>query len=396
MAQKAQETLDAKGGGLQRGGGVPALWFAFSVMTSGLDVVPDRIRDFAFGIPKAELHVHVEGCLEPEQYLQLVARNGMTPKYPSVEAVHERLLHPRDLNTFIEVFEELLSALRTEADFHEVALAYCRTAAAQGVVYAEMSFDPQQHVTRGVALETVLAGLLRARDDAAAALDLRLQFIACFNRDRSLASAADLLERLAVWKGPIVGVGLDNPEEPDFPAKFAPLFARAWELGFRLTTHCDVNVPDTVRHHRDALRLLRVERIDHGLNILDDSDLLAVVRERGIGVTACPTVLHCNRDWRGRMRDRAGKVRALLEAGVRVCANSDDPGLMRGLYVGDLLALAAFAGELTREQVVELARNSFRVAWVSEADAAGYLACIDAFARTHPNAFDEEAGARSE
>ena len=249
------------------------------------------VQAFALRVPKAELHIHLEGTLEPDHYLDLIARNGLEARYTTVEAVQERLLDQRDLNSFIEVYEELLSAMRTEDDFYEVALAYCRKVASQGVVYVEMFFDPQMHTIRDVPLETVMAGLLRARSEALSSLGLTLNFIACFNRDRSAESAAHHLEELVAWQEVILGIGLDNPEEIDFPKKFAPVYQRASDLGFRLTTHCDVNVPNTLQHHWDAIHLLRVERIDHGLNVIDDPALLELVLEKGIGLTACPMLL---------------------------------------------------------------------------------------------------------
>lgn len=183
----------------------------------------------------------------------------------------------------------------------------------------------------------------------------------------------------------ILGIGLDNPEEIDFPKKFASVYSRARELGFRLTTHCDVNVPNTLAHHWGAIELLQVERVDHGLNVIDDPALLNVVRRRGIGLTACPTLLYL--DIPGRMESRAGAIKTLLEAGVQVCVNSDDPGMMRSLYVGDLLALTVEEVDLSREQTLELARNSFRIAWLSDSDRNRYLKRVDDFAERNSLAY---------
>lgn len=341
-------------------------------------------RAFALNVPKAELHLHFEGTLEPDHYLELIEQNGLEAKYDSLEAVQERLLDQRDLNSFIEVYEELLSAMQAEDDFYEVALAYCRKVSSQGVLYVELFFDPQMHTIRGISLDTVMQGLLRAREEANTSLGLTLNFIACFNRDRS-AESAEHLEELVRWQDVILGIGLDNPEEIDFPKKFAPVYARARELGFRLTTHCDVNVPNTLAHHWDAIELMQVERIDHGLNVIDDPALLNEVRRRGIGLTACPTLLYL--DIPGRMEGRAGAIKTLLEAGVQVCVNSDDPGMMRSLYVGDLLALTVEAADLSREQTLELARNSFRIAWISEDDRQRYIREVDDFAELHSLSF---------
>jgi adenosine deaminase len=336
-------------------------------------------RAFLIQMPKAELHVHLEGLLEPEQYLELVARNGLEPKYPTVEAVKERLIYQRDLNTFIEVYEELLSAMYTEEDFYEVAMAYIERVAAQGVLRVEMFFDPQMHTTRGIPLDVVMRALIRARADAATQFGVSLAYIPCFNRDRSAESAMALLPELVAWKekAALLGIGLDNPEVAGFPDKFAEVFAAAAEAGFRLTTHCDVNIPNSVAHHWGALDVLKVERIDHGLNVIDDPALVAAVKARGIGLTACVTLLY--RDIPGRIEDRAQRVRGLVDAGIPLCLNSDDPGLMRSLYVGDLYVLLAETGLFTREEMVNMARDSFRMAWIPDAEKAALLERLEAF-----------------
>jgi adenine deaminase len=345
----------------------------------------EDIRSFALTIPKAELHIHFEGTLEPEHYLRLVAKNHIQAKYGTVEEVQVRLLDQRDLNSFIEVYEELLSAMITEEDFYEVALAYCQKVSTQGVVYVEMFFDPQMHTSRGIELGTVMHGLSKAKEKASESLGIELNFIACFNRDRSAESAALHLEKLVEWQKIIIGIGLDNPEEIGFPGKFERVFKRAGELGFHLTSHCDVNVPNTLVHHKEVINLLKVERIDHGLNVIDDSTLTQKVLERGIGLTACPTLLYL--DLPGRMEARTGAIKALLEAGVLICVNSDDPGMMRSLYVGDLLALTVETANLNREQCLELARNSFRIAWLSDNQRKKYLSLVDSYSKSHPLSF---------
>ena len=331
-----------------------------------------------FGVPKAELHVHFEGTLDPEHYLVLAARNNLTTRYADADAVRERQTHSKDLNTFIEVFAELLSVIRTELDFCEVAFAHLRRAKAQQIVYTEMFFDPQMHTERGVPLATVMRGLLAAQKAAKSELGVRVEYILCFNRDRSAASALATLEASRPWHGKIIGVGLDNPEELDFPKKFAPVFARARSLGLRCTSHCDVNQPNTIAHHWGCLDELKVERIDHGINVLDDSALIAAVREREIGLTVCPTLMQA--EIPGRMEFRAKAVKRMLELGLLVTINSDDPGLMRGLLVGDLMWRVHQAVGLTRAEVLTLAENSFRSAWLPPNEKDAYLASVRDFA----------------
>ncbi len=345
----------------------------------------DAIRSFIMGMPKAELHIHLEGTLEAEDYLEIMARNDLPSRYPDAAAVRDRLQYARDLDTFIEVYEELLSAMQTAWDFEDVAMRYVARVADQGVVHVEMFFDPQMHTYRGIPLATVMAGLQRAHERAREEFGVSLWFIACFNRDRSRDSALRHLEALRPYRDLVIGVGLDNPEEIDFPEKFAPVFARAAELGFRRTTHLDVDVPNTNAHHWAVLDLLDVERIDHGLNVADDPELIQEVRARGIALTACPTLLF--REIPGRLESRLARIRTLLQAGIQISLHSDDPGLMRDLYIGDLYLLAHEEGGFSRKEIEALARNSFLSSWIDDDRRNAWMGAFDDWLAAHPVAF---------
>jgi adenosine deaminase len=334
------------------------------------------LRAFIFSVPKAELHVHLEGTLDPEHYLQLAARNGVATPYTSAEAVRGRLRHARDLNTFIEVYDDMQSVIRTERDIHDIAVTYFERAHAQGIVYIEMFFDPQTHLERGLPLAAVFAGLESARAEAARRLGMHVEYILCFNRDRSAASAEQILDAIGPWRRDIIGIGLDNPEVNGFPDKFAAVYARARSLGLRLTAHCDVNQPNSRAHIRGCLEVLHVERIDHGVNVLDDPALIAMVRDRHIGLTVCPTLLYT--DIPGRFEGRARAIERMLDLGLLVCVNSDDPGIMRGLLVGDLIWRMHEATGLSKQQVAQLASNSFRIAWLPERERDARLAEVAA------------------
>lgn len=340
------------------------------------------LRAYIYAVPKAELHVHLEGTIDPEEYLRLAARNGLTTPFPSAEAVRQRLMHAKDLNTFIEVFVDMQAVIRTEADIHDIAFTYFTRARAQGIVYVEMFFDPQTHLERGLTLATIFAGLDSARTEAGHKLGLHAEYIMCFNRNRSAESAMAVLEASQPWRGHYIGIGLDNPEERDFPAKFAAVYARARALGLHLTSHCDVDQPNTLAHIRGCLNTLHVERIDHGVNVLDAPDLVAAVRERHIGLTVCPTLLYT--EIPGRMEKRGGAIRRMLELGLLATVNSDDPGIMRGLLPGDLLWRMHEVVGLTRGEVTQLARNSFQVAWLGEEERSADLAAVQAAASRHP------------
>ncbi|MEJ1964624.1 MAG: adenosine deaminase [Gammaproteobacteria bacterium] len=332
---------------------------------------------FIFGLPKAELHVHLEGTMEPELYIEIARRNRISTPYATPEDVRNRLRAARDLPTFIAIYEELIGAVRTERDFHDIALGYFRKARSQGVVYAEVFFDPQLHVERGVKLATIYAGLESARREASAELGLEAHYILSFLRDRPAEDAARVLEQSLPWRKQLIGVGLDNPEVKDFPLRFKAVFARAKALGLHLTSHCDVDQPDTVAHHWGALDVLGVERIDHGLNVLNDPGLIEAVRRRHIGLTAAPTLFYT--EIPGRMEYRAGAIRKLLDLGLLVSVNSDDPGMKRSLYVGDLMLRVQQTTGMSREQMTQLARNSFEIAWMGAAQRERYLAAVDSY-----------------
>lgn len=341
-----------------------------------------ELRRFVMGLPKAELHVHLEGTMEPELYLAMAARNGLATPYADAEAVRQRLRDARDLPSFIRIYEELIGAIRTARDFRDLAMAFYARAQSQGVIYAEVFFDPQLHLERGVPLAAIFGGLAQARLEAAQTLGFAVRYIMCFLRDRPAEDALQVLRDSAPWRDEFIGIGLDNPEVDGFPQKFAAVYAEARAMGLRLTTHCDVGQPNTVAHHWGALDVLGVERIDHGLNVLDDAKLVEAVRARRIGLTAAPTLFYT--DIPGRMEYRAGAIRRLLDEGLLVSVNSDDPGMKRSLYVGDLMLCVQQTTGLSRAALVQLARNSFVTAWLPDAEREACLARLDAYVAAHP------------
>ncbi|WHO37753.1 adenosine deaminase [Sphingobium sp. AP49] len=337
-------------------------------------------RAFIMGLPKAELHVHLEGTMEPELYLEMARRNGIATRYATPEDVRSRLRDANDLSSFIQIYEELVGVMQTERDFHDVALAYFRKARSQGVVHAEVYVDPQLHQARGVSLATLYGGLARAREDASRELGLDARFILSFLRDRPADQAAQVLEESRPWLGSlIIGVGLDNPEVDDFPAKFQAVYARARELGLHLTSHCDVDQPNTVAHHWSVIKLLGVERIDHGLNVLNDPALVEEVRRRKIGLTGAATLFYA--DIPGRMEYRAGAIARLLDKGLLVTVNSDDPGMKRSLYVGDLMLRVQQTTGMDRAHLAQLARNSFAISWIEPAQRRAYALRLKRYLR---------------
>jgi adenine deaminase len=332
------------------------------------------IAAFIDQLPKAELHLHLEGTLEPELKFELAARNGVSLPYASAGQMRAGYAF-RDLTSFLAAYYEGMSVLRAEQDFYDLAMAYFRTASAQKVVYAEVFFDPQAHTSRGIAFETVIGGLHRARLDAQAHLGLRVQLIMCFLRDMSADSALATLEQSLPYRDRIIGVGLDSDERGNPPVKFASVFERARAEGYRLTMHCDVDQADSVRHIWQCLDDIGVERIDHGVNCLEDDALVARLGRDGIGLTVCPVSNRWVSDGL-----KADELKTMLDRSLRATVNSDDPAYF-GAYVNQNLTAAAEAAGLTMAELAQLARNSFQIAWIDEAERDRYLADLDAYVR---------------
>jgi adenosine deaminase len=333
----------------------------------------DERSTFIAGIPKAELHVHIEGALEAELKIELAARNGLQLPYSSVDEVRAAYDFD-DLSSFLAVYYEGMSVLLTERDFYDLAMAYFRKARSQNVVYAEVFFDPQAHTTRGVGFETVMVGLLRAQRDAEVSLGLRSQLIMCFLRDMSAASAGDTLEQSLPYRDRIVGVGLDSDERDNPPIKFKDVFARAREVGFHLTMHCDVDQENSVQHIWQCLNDIGVERIDHGVNAVEDAALVEAINRRGLGLTVCPI---SNRHVTDGLKE--DEIKRLLDLGVRVTVNSDDPAYFPGYMNENLLALQG-AANLTRTEIIGVVKNAFSISWLPAHDRDRYLSDVEAYA----------------
>lgn len=331
---------------------------------------------FVAGLPKCELHLHVEGTLEPEMTFALAARNGIV--LPQATPEERRASYVFDsLTSFLVSYYDSMRVLITEQDFHDLAAAYLARAAAQNVRHAEIFFDPQAHTSRGVPFATVVTGLRRAVVAARTELGIHAELILCFLRDHSTASAMETLEASLPFRDSIIGVGLDSDERDNPPEKFVAVFARARAEGYRLTMHCDVDQVGSIDNIRTALHDIGVDRLDHGTNVVEDPELVAELRTRGIGLTCCPVS-------NGYVVDgmKAAEISGLLRGGVKVTVSSDDPAYMGGDYVSEnLLALAAGA-ELSRAELVLLQRNAFEIAWLDDDARAVLLDELAAYARS--------------
>ncbi|MGH3098102.1 MAG: adenosine deaminase [Streptosporangiales bacterium] len=329
-------------------------------------------EEFIRGLPKCELHVHIEGALEAELKFGLAERNGIELSYANAQEMRDAYgFH--DLPSFLKDYYEGMAVLHTEQDFYDLAWAYLTTARGQNVRYAEVFFDPQAHTARGVPFDTVIRGLRRAQLDADRLLGLRTQLIMCFLRDFQAEFAmATLLESLP-HKEWIVGVGLDSDEHENPPVKFTEVFRRARAEGYLLTMHCDVDQKDTHDHIRQALEVIGVDRIDHGVNAVEDVGLTAEIVRRGVGLTTCPI---SNRCVTGDLK--ADELRRALDAGLRVTVNSDDPAYFGGYVTENLLAVNE-ALQLSAGQLTQLERNAVEVAWLPRARKDVLLAELDRY-----------------
>ncbi|MFF7810988.1 adenosine deaminase [Streptomyces roseolus] len=325
-------------------------------------------------LPKAELHLHIEGTLEPELAFALAERNGVTLPYATTEELREAYRFS-DLQSFLDLYYALMAVLRTPEDFTALADAYLERAAAQGVRHAEIFFDPQAHAARGVPMGTVVEGLAAALDRAEERYGISTRLIMCFLRDESAASALATLEAAKPYLDRITGVGLDSAEVGHPPAKFREVYEEAARLGLRRVAHAGEEGP--AEYVREALDVLGVERIDHGLRCMEDPALVERLARERVPLTLCPLS-----NVRLRVIDELGEhpLRAMLDAGLLVTVNSDDPAYFGG-YVGDNYAAVREALALGPEQLRVLARHSFEAAFLDDDEPrrARYLAEVETY-----------------
>ncbi len=327
---------------------------------------------FIAGLPKAELHLHIEGSLEPEQMFAFARRNRVEIPFADVEAVRAAYAFS-NLQDFLDIYYAGAEVLRAEEDFHDLALAYFRRAAADNVRHAEIFFDPQTHTDRGIPFAVVADGLLAGMARAEAELGVTSKLILCFLRHLDEDAAFATLSAAEPWLDRIVGVGLDSSEVGHPPSKFQRVFARARDMGLKLCAHAGEEGPPAYVH--EALDLLHVDRIDHGNRAMEDASLIRRLAAERMTLTVCPLsnlklcVVH----------DLATHpVPEMLRQGLHVTLNSDDPAYFGG-YVNDNYRALARAVGLGRDDLVRIARNSFEGSFLGEADKAARLAEIDAY-----------------
>lgn len=344
---------------------------------SALPPAGDRPAAYIAGLPKAELHMHIEGSIEPPRFIELARRNRVSIPWSSVDELRDAYRF-EDLQAFLNLYYDGCRVLVTADDYHAVTRDYLRRAHADRVLHAELFLGPQGHTLRGIALATVLEGVLAAIDDARRADGLTAGLLLVAQRHRSEAEALAMLDDAMPWADRILGFGLGGAEVGHPPSKFTEFFRRCRERGFRVVAHAGEEGP--AAYVREAVELLQVERIDHGNACLDDPALVELLVARAVPLTVCPI---SNLKLQVVPSLASHPLRRMLDLGLQVTVNSDDPSYFGG-YVNDNLVACRDALGLSRAQLVTLARNSFAASFQPAADKARGLAAIDAWDASQP------------
>jgi adenosine deaminase len=346
-------------------------------LPAGIDAIPSgRLPALLREMPKAELHIHIEGSLEPELIFALAQRNGVPLAYASVDALRSAYAFS-DLQSFLDIYYAGASVLLHEADFYEMAMAYFRRAAADHVVHAELFFDPQTHTERGVPIEVVIRGLVRACKAAEAEFGITSLLILCFLRHLSEEAAFETLEQalpsIREHGDRLVGIGLDSSERGHPPEKFSRVYARCRELGLKLVAHAGEEGPPA--YIWSALDTLKVARIDHGVRCVEDPALVARLAAERVPLTVCPLS-----NVKLRVFDTLAQhnLARLLDLGLCATVNSDDPAYFGGYMNQNLVETFAALPELTAAHAYTLARNSFDASFASASQKARWVQALDA------------------
>jgi adenosine deaminase len=335
-------------------------------------VLMTQMSAFIRGMPKTELHMHIEGSLEPEMIFALAARNGIKLRWETPEALRAAYRFS-DLQSFLDLYYEGCRVLVGEQDFYDVTAAYLRRAKEDGVVRAELFMGPQSFTDRGVEIDTMMRGVFRAIDDAERDLGISSGLIVTAQRHRTEAAAMELLEQVAPWSSRILGFGMGGAEVGNPPSKFLNFFGACRRKGHRITIHAGEEGPAS--YVREAVELLEVDRIDHGNSCLDDPDLVQEIVKRKLALTVCPL---SNLRLKGVPSLEQHPLRKLLDAGLRVTVNSDDPSYFNG-YVSENLIECQRALRLSNDDIVRVVRNGFEAAFITEEQRHRFLTAVDTY-----------------
>ena len=332
------------------------------------------MKEFIQNLPKAELHLHIEGTLEPEMMFELAQRNKIDLPYKSVSEVKEAY-NFEDLKSFLDIYYQGSKVLQTERDFYDLTWAYLQKAAEQNVRHTEIFFDPQTHTERGIAFETVYQGIYRALQDGKDKLGISSQLILSFLRHLTQERAFATLEQALPYKDTMVGVGLDSAEQGNPPSKFKEVFAKAQAEGFLSVAHAGEEGPP--EYIWEAINLLNVSRIDHGVRSMEDPDLLNYLTDKQIPLTVCPL---SNVELNVFDSMTKHNLKELLNQGICVTVNSDDPAYFGG-YIAENYQAAQSALDLTEKELYQIAKNSFQASFLPPETKFKLIAELDEYCR---------------
>lgn len=330
------------------------------------------MQTFIENLPKAELHLHIEGTFEPELMFEIAQRNAIDLPFKDVEALRKAYDFSR-LQDFLDIYYQGMNVLREEQDFYDLTWAYLSKIHKQNVLHTEIFFDPQGHTDRGIPFETALNGIYKALQDGEKQLGISFGLIMCFLRHLDEDAAMATLEQALAHKDKIIGVGLDSSEMGHPPEKFATVFARAKAEGFHIVAHAGEEGPP--EYVRQALDILHVERIDHGNRALEDEALTQRIAESGMALTVCPlsNLKLCVVD---DLKNHP--IKKMLKAGLKATINSDDPAYFGG-YMNENFGQLAEAVGLTRDEIATLARNGFEATFLPKDQQQALVAKLDAY-----------------
>ncbi|WP_299381052.1 adenosine deaminase [uncultured Kiloniella sp.] len=335
------------------------------------------LRNFINALPKAELHLHLEGSLEPEMMMHLATRNNIELPYQSVDEIKDAY-NFSNLQDFLDIYYQGMNVLQTEQDFYDLTFAYLKKVADEGVVHVEVFYDPQGHTSRGVAFSTVTNGILHALDDGLEKLGVSSELIMSFLRHLSEEEAFATLEEAKPWfDGRIVAVGLDSSEMGHPPSKFERVFEAARDLDLKLVAHAGEEGP--AEYVREAIELLKIDRLDHGNRTIEDADLTQKLAQSGIAFTVCPL---SNLKLCGVMDMKEHPLRKMMDAGLKVTVNSDDPAYFGGYMTANFLSVAE-ALALNKDDIALLCRNSIEGSFLTDKEKQQHLDRIDNIASSH-------------
>jgi adenosine deaminase len=339
----------------------------------------EDMRMFIEGLPKAELHVHLEGSIPLPTVLMLAERNKMDYPWKTIEEIREALDNRSvGLKSFLDTHYMISNVVKTRADFYDITYDFLRICKQNNVIYVEAKFDPQFLLEKGATFEELITGIDEGRKEGFRDFGVECNLIMCINRDRTVESAWEMIEYAYPYRHLIKGLGLDSYEKDNPPSKFKEVYEKARQQGYRVTAHCDVDQDDSIKHMWECIDILKTDRIDHGVNSIESPELVQELIKRNITLTACPT-------WRSPYTEPRDlpRIRKMYDMGLNVTLNSDDPGEFNSGYMNKLLMGAVEGSGYTKEDLIQFMRNAYNGAWLPQEKKDRYLEKLEKYAASY-------------